>query len=298
MPRSQKTGQKAQQRRRLLKAASIVADLSCAGLKRLNAIFVNALNVQQWLVGPKTFRLALAQHGIRDQVMQHRLFSELMLEPRLGENSKVPKLDYRDFVCLLAIVAAEPVEAKLEVIFDIFDNAEQLLDGQRSDGLTVPEMMHAIMLEQAKEDRMLIQSALELILGEIRNAKAVANGEADDYWMTPARTVGLNREELMDALKTMPIVHEFFSRVLSEQAEHAKAGALMGRAVPRKTPGAFADRLKELTKIETTNGSLASASMPALQSRRSSWRGDDREEADEDFLRKYKGVRRPTLASR
>ncbi|KAL1515182.1 hypothetical protein AB1Y20_004243 [Prymnesium parvum] len=191
-------GLRKEHRRQLLKDMKKSADFSCQGLRRLNSIFAQASGGNRWVVGRRTFQLVLSRHGVRDVILQQRLFNDLSLE----DNGKI---DYRDFICVLVIASRDSVEDKMDALFDVHE-----ADG-RSDGITISELLHVIMLEQRDEDRELIATALELMATEIREHQ---HSEQDDYW-TPSHSVGLQRAEVRRALKEVPVVREFFEKVFA-----------------------------------------------------------------------------------
>ena len=67
------------QRWRLLRDAKNAADCSSIGLIQLNERFRSCLKSEQVVVGPRTFRLVLMRQGVRDAVLQNRLWAELQL---------------------------------------------------------------------------------------------------------------------------------------------------------------------------------------------------------------------------
>jgi len=164
----------------------------------------------------------------------------------------------------------------------------------------VAEMISVVMLEQRKEDRQLIFTALELLVTEIRSQqKAGTISEKSDYWMTPSYVTGVQRKEIMRALHEQPIIREFFIRLFSSSDSFVSEPSASSRPNSRMSSDrGFNDRLKELQESgkRTSGAGLHAESMPHLPMRRqSSWRGNDDEEADDKFLR---GIQRSTRSSR
>ena len=120
----------------LIRDAKNTADLSADGLMKLSELFRTAVKPEH--VGPRTFRLVLQRHGIRDAVLQTRLFGELGLQDDTG------RIDSRDFVCLLALFSSEPVDSKLRLIFDSYR-----YEGRES--LAMTELAHIAQLDLPKE---------------------------------------------------------------------------------------------------------------------------------------------------
>ena len=94
----------------LLKDAKNVMDTSLSGLTSLYTTFCAAVpNSEQSQVGPRTFRLVLAKHGVRDFILMSRLFNLFCELP--------DRLDYRKFVKALCSVNDEPVEDRIGLLW-------------------------------------------------------------------------------------------------------------------------------------------------------------------------------------
>ena len=188
---------------RLIKDARAAADLSTHGLRRLNKLFETAAPHSQTRVGPKTFHMCLARQGVRDAVLHGRLFSELSL---LDEHGKI---DYRDFLCLLAFASHERVQDKIDLIFEVYCEEHEPVTS-----LSLTQLLHMIMLARPREERGAVLEELEGIWTEVRRGLDAAES-TPEYWMAPSVSVGLQKYELLRAIAAQPLVHAFFDRMFT-----------------------------------------------------------------------------------
>ena len=101
------------QRMALLREIGKLYDFSIEALHGIFKSFLAVARPGQSLIGPKTFRLVLARHNVRDAVIQQRLFFEF------SDVRNPEKLEFRGFLRVLSRLADEPIEAKLELLFEV-----------------------------------------------------------------------------------------------------------------------------------------------------------------------------------
>lgn len=97
----------------LLRETRKFYDISIEALHGMFTSFSGVIRQGRSLIGPKTFRIVLGRHGLRDAVIQHRLFVEF------SDLRNPDKLDFRRFLRELSRLADEPIEAKLAFLFDV-----------------------------------------------------------------------------------------------------------------------------------------------------------------------------------
>ena len=126
---------KSNERLRLMTEVRKTYDFGLGALYDLFLLFLHAVRPGQGLVGPKTFRAVLARHGVKDTVLQQRLFGEFA-DPKVTE-----RLDFRNFVREFAVIEEDArLEDKIDLLFDVYD-----LD--QSDSISMSELMHIVVAE-------------------------------------------------------------------------------------------------------------------------------------------------------
>lgn len=206
----------------LLQDTRKVMDCSLAGLRRLFAIFNDASkSLEESMVGPREFRLALERHGLRDLVMVKRLFTDFYTEesPR--------RLDYRNFLRVIATVNEEPIEDKIALLFDVWD-----VDASKT--LTHNELAPNVFADLATNEMASMAEQFSKVWNEIRNNLS-EDGDGD-HWIGLSRASGVTKEDLLDAVRKLPNVQLFFSKMLTRQPPKAD----------ERRPQSFEARLAEL----------------------------------------------------
>ena len=206
----------------LLQDTRKVIDCSPASLRRLYDIFASSLgaNSDQILIGPRTFRLALANHGVRDVILMQRLYGEFC------NSSDSEKLDFRAFVGTLCSVSEASIEDKLDLLFDVWDVDE-------SGSLTHHELAPIIIGMIPKHEVQMMTGQLTKVWNAIRTGKDEPGGASN--WIGASRNSGMSKEDLIFACGKSPLVREFFRRVADRPAPAAKENKV-----------SFKDRMREL----------------------------------------------------
>ena len=196
---------------KLLQHARRVIDISTAGLHRLFVIFNSAApHPDQSLVGPVTFRLALAKHGVRDDILTQRLFAEFCSTVYLE------KIDYRAFVRILASVNDASCEDKIALLFDVWDID---LSGKLSHDELCPIVLAGLPTNEMEA----IMTQFNKVWAEIRFN--LESGTESGRWIGLSRNWGVTKETLCEACAQLPRVREFFSRILARRPPKAEERA-------------------------------------------------------------------------
>ena len=206
----------------LLQDTRKVIDCSADSLRRLYSIFARSIgaNSDQILVGPRTFRLALANHGVRDVILMQRLYGEFC-SPFNSD-----KIDFRAFVGTLCSVSEASIEDKLDLLFDVWDVDE-------SGSLTFHELSPIIIGMIPTHEVDMMASQLSKVWNAIRTGKEEPGGASS--WIGASHGAGLSKEDLIHACGKSPLVREFFCRVIDRPAPAAKENKV-----------SFKDRMREL----------------------------------------------------
>jgi len=186
---------------RLLQDTRCAIDGSTRGLRRLFLIFREAAPERdQSLLGPRAFRQALAQYGVRDPVLVKRLFKEFS---ERAESEDVPvRIDCRHFLRNLLSINQEPTEDVLALMFDLWD-----LDD--SGTLTHAELAGHVIhdLPVYKRDRAL--EVFNRVWVQVRNFALQQNEGAS--MLNPQE---VTRDNLISACQKLAIVTNFFDEFL------------------------------------------------------------------------------------
>ena len=231
----------------LLKDTKKVMDMSLDGLHRLYMLFFETVkSPEQSLVGPSTFRMVVTAYGIRDSVLLKRLFCEFC--------EQADRINYRDFMRVLVSVNEEPVEARLGLLFDIWD-----MDQSRS--LSYSELSGIMLSGIPTHEVEAVTEQFNQVWSKMRSS---LQGSADD-WIGLSRASGLSKDDLVGACQKLSHVRDFFERRLTRRSPQ----------VGETHHTSFQVRLREL-EAEVIKESRAEEkkelerSMPALGSHRSS----------------------------
>jgi len=196
----------AEKQYKLLMDSRKVLDVSIAGLRRLHKVFfASAPNAEQTLVGPRTFRLALAKYGVRDVVLMQRLFTEFC-SPYAPD-----KIDYRQFVRVLASINEEPCEEKVALLFE-------MCDVDHSGTVSYRELTPIVIAGVPTNEAEAVLEAFSSVWGEIRSS---TSGASDSEWSGLGRATGVCKDDLCDACRRLPNVRDFFSAILTRQSPKA-----------------------------------------------------------------------------
>lgn len=187
----------------LLRDTRKVTDISVRGIRRLHHIFVAAVSPEQRLLGPRTFRLVLAKFGIKDMVLMERLFTTFC-EPS-------ERLDYREFLRVLVSVNEEPIDVRVELLFEIHD-------ADQSGMLSHAEITQIVVSGVAAEARDAVTENFNKIWAEIRANQQ----EQDGYWMTPSRSSGISKADLVHGCRQLVSVREFLAKMLTREPPKAE----------------------------------------------------------------------------
>ena len=106
----------------LMREAGKVVDFSTAALADMCLNFKAITKPEQVFVRRRTFHQVLEAHGMHDEVQRDRFFDEWAdkLDPMT--------LDYRSFLRFLACATDEPIQHRLDLLFDVYDiNSSGLL---------------------------------------------------------------------------------------------------------------------------------------------------------------------------
>jgi Ca2+-binding EF-hand superfamily protein len=153
----------------LLREMRKLYDFSVEALHGIFNSFVSVVRQGQSLIGPKTFRLLMARHGMRDTVIQQRLFQEFA-DQRLPE-----RLDFRALIRVFCLLADDPLEAKLELLIDVYD-----LD--LSGALSTSELLFILKGDDKSRES---EDAVELLWAQMKVFLTKSSG-SDDYWCATA----------------------------------------------------------------------------------------------------------------
>jgi len=198
------TVQQANQQHQLRREVKKMYDISLKALEQLLKLFQNSVRAGQSLVGPRTFKAVLLRHGIRDVVLQDRLFDAS------AEAGSEPKVDYRCFLRDFCVLDDAPIEQKLSLLFDVFD-----LD--RSGSISIAELKQITAsarpggLQSALSGS--LDEAVEVVWGKIQACR-MSELQNSEYWMAPSRSAGLQREDLLLAVQQSTAVRDFFKKTL------------------------------------------------------------------------------------
>ena len=185
----------------LLQDARKVMDCSLAGLRNLFIIFSDAAKAQdESMVGPRTFKLALEKHNVRDGVMTRRLFTEF------ASKEQPNRIDFRNLLRVLATVNEEKIEDKLDLLFDVWD-----VDNSRT--LSFNELSPNVFADLSTDEMAGAADQLNKTWKEIKDSLSDADG--GDSWMAMSRANGITKEELVGAAESRPSVQLFFTKMLT-----------------------------------------------------------------------------------
>ena len=205
----------AQKQWRLLQDLRRVMDGNLAGLRRLLNLFKRAAKAPEHSeVNAHGFRFAMRSHGLRDPILLRRLFAEFSSGP--------DTIDFRNLIGVLVSVNNEPLEMKLDLLYDTWDAD---CNGALSFGEIVPYVTFDIPMHQKEVAlfnfqrtwRLVARLGLDAVSAEMLDAPAAGSFEA-------------TKEVLIDACQTMPSVHSFFYHILTRRpavAANRHGGALL-----------------------------------------------------------------------
>ena len=219
---------------RLLKDAVRSIDVSIEGLRRLFLILQHAApSRENSLIGPHAFKMALMSNGLKDVILIQRLFDGFR-ETSAPER----RIDFRQFVRALATMSREPIEARVDMLFDVWDADD-------SGTLVYQELAtHAVHDEPVHKMDSALQ-AFTSIWSQIKNfGHAQRQREADledEFANTRELDAGeVSRETLVGAVERLPGVRLFFEQMLTRRPPKADERA---RQMVTKN---FLARLREL----------------------------------------------------
>ena len=183
----------------LLKDTKKVMDMSLEGLHRLYMLFFETVkSPEQSLVGPSTFRMVVTAYGIRDSVLLKRLFCEFC--------EQADRINYRDFMRVLVSVNEEPVEARLGLLFEIWD-----MDQSRS--LSYSELSGIMLSGIPAHELEAVTEQFNKVWNEMRSSL-----QGTDDWIGLSRASGLSKDDLVGACQKLSHVRDFFERRLTRRS--------------------------------------------------------------------------------
>lgn len=211
----------------VLRDSRRVINCRSASLRRLYEIFNESIgaNSDQSLVGPRTFRLALARHGVKDVILMQRLYNEF--RSPLGGS----KIDFRAFIGVLCSMNDEPVEQKLDLLFDVWDVDE---GGTLTHGELAPIIQGMVPEAQLEMMTDLFNKAWTEIR-QICYGKSNSEGNKEDNWIGRSAASGVSKDDLVNAVLKSPSVRDFFDRILNRPPPKARDDVI-----------SFTDRMREL----------------------------------------------------
>jgi Ca2+-binding EF-hand superfamily protein len=236
---------------RLLRDAVVVVDHSVPALRSLFRIFQSfAPTNEHSMISAKDFRLALEQHGVNDRVLVQRLFSEFC--EREGERA-LGHIDFRHFIRALATMNAEPIEERVELLFEVWD-----ADG--SGTLSHQELSEHVVHDLPVHRRQGAMAAFNAIWTQLRSFAAKENV---NEWIKNE----LTKDNLVDACMRMPAVRTFLTTMLTRQPPAADSNAMRGvhslRARMRELDGEVQEEFKYMSLRDMKRAEAAAA--PAAQ---------------------------------
>jgi len=217
----------------IVRDVSKFADLTIAGLTKLLEMFVSQSVPSNTLRSAAQFREALSLHGVKDRVLIQRMFAYFVDESKTKVTAQINMIDYRDFCFSLLTATDEPLSAKVTLLF-------QLYDVDQSGTLALNELTSIFTRNLPPSDTDRISHEIEVTWEEIRSR----HEGVDDLLSTEA--AGIKREQLLDAIESLPPVRSFFSSVLTKSTQAA--------VVHQKS---FESRLAELKKMQRPTSSPA-----------------------------------------
>ena len=198
------------------------------------------------LLDARQFWEALRIHGTKDAVLVQRLFTEFLLD----DGSKENLVDCREFVIAACAVIDAPLDAKLELLFKLFDlDSGAEISQQEFTQMCVRGSLqsteHERALERAEQVWRDIIEHKEARLADKRKdeerKKAVAAAERKEEERNKEE---LRCRDLLSACRRLPAATVFFTWVLSAEPP-PKPDQPMGPFVP------FAQRMVQLHREET-----------------------------------------------
>lgn len=200
---------------RLLQDTRTMIDGTVRGLRRLFEICKEAAPAtEQSLLTERAFKFALTtMYGARDTVLIQRLFEEFSEEE---EDDMPPRIDLRHFVRQFVSINREPIETRLELLFEIWD-----LDD--SSTLKFAELADHVVhdLPVYKRDR-----AIETFSRVWTHIRGFAIRENDGFLNSSNSAPEVTKENLIDACSSLPIVAHFFEEFMTRWPPKANSSAL------------------------------------------------------------------------
>lgn len=218
----------------LVQQAQKTIDLSLEGLRKLHDSFEEistSCDERKGAVGPRRFWTVMSSLGMRDPVLVQRIFTAFMRE---GVREDAACLDCRDFILTLAQASPEPIEAKVSLVF-------RLYDVDHSNTISLHELTQIFVRGQPTTTQQKTVGRIERLWHEIHASSEQPEG---DWWtagLAPSEQ-GLRCEDLLTACRRSSKVRELFRSVLSRDQPAAAPLAA--------SPQPFAQRMAELQGME------------------------------------------------
>ena len=214
---------------RLLLDTARAINLRTAGLTNLFHIMQNAApSSEHSLIGPRAFKLGMAQYGLKDPILTQRLFNEFKEPPDPEQPSRI---DFRQFLRTLATMSKEPVEDRLSLLFEVWDADE-------SGTLSYPELATHVVHDLAVHKRESALHSFNNVWTQVKNFSKERDAESESFDASSGAATEVSRDNLVDACTRLPAVRHFFDAMLTRRPP--KADELARRF------GNFQARLREL----------------------------------------------------
>ena len=247
---------------RLLQDARRALDLSAGGLQALFRIFQRHAPAKDHafmdaMAFRRSFHQYFKRHGVRDMILVRRLFANFKEKEEdesanTGDATKdddtdnQPRIDFRQFVRILASMSREFIEDRVDVLFEVWDADES---GTLSFTELASHVTHDLPIDR-------VEGAMEefaIIWGQIKryaaNARRAAGEEVEEDPFSSGgigsikkdvNAAELEKQHLVAACAHLPAVRYFFEDLLTHKPP--KADELARGNLQRN----FQARLREL----------------------------------------------------
>jgi len=227
---------------RLLQDTRAVIDGSVRGVRRLFDMLKGvAPSFEGALLTNSAFKLGMIMNGVKDEVLVQRLFDEFA-EGEDEEAGTPQRIDLRHFVRQFVSINREPLEERLDLLFDIWD-----LDDNGS--LKFAELAEHVVhdLPVYKRDRAI--ATFTRVWTHLRN---FASRENEGY-VNPLVAAEVTKVNLIEACREMPIVVHFFEEFIMRHPPKADESSLWTEASRQRLMKMRMMKLDAEVRLEVRN---------------------------------------------